>query len=220
MHAVYSDAKPQASRSHVHAFDTLALYRNSFPPTPHPTLEDSVLLQQAFLSYSWKVSRNTCPCRGARLSLFREDRSTRSSTLLQRFFSSREKQTDGRERERERGIRTRERKRCSSVAVVRCLRRTTTVSVAAQLMDSRRSSPSCWHSLSLSLSHCAPFACPLGNGNHLHIWRSNVRAFREGRPNSIIEFWYALWTGDRPCRFEKNKEKRTRRGGNAKVSDC
>lgn len=60
------------------------------------------------------------------------------------------------------------------------------------------------------------------HGNHLHICRSNVCAFREGRPNSIIELWYAVsgqgggWTDEnRSCSREKrNKKKPGRCPGN------
>ena len=55
------------------------------------------------------------------------------------------------------------------------------------------------------------------HGNHLHICRSNVCAFREGRPNSIIELWYAVsgqggdgWT--KTDRVRERKEIRRSRG--------
>lgn len=55
------------------------------------------------------------------------------------------------------------------------------------------------------------------HGNHLHICRSNVCAFREGRPNSIIELWYAVsgQGGDgrtKTDRVRERKEIRRSRG--------
>lgn len=101
---------------------------------------------------------------------------------LSQRFSSKSKQ-------QERGTRE------AFSSVVRCLRRTTADLAAPRIPDGRH----------------PPAGIPLyaPHGNHLHICRSNVCAFREGRANSIIELWYAVsgqgdgWTNNRWCSREK-----------------
>lgn len=92
----------------------------------------------------------------------------------------------------------------ASVPILRCLRRTTTdLHPSTAVHDHRFSSVVTLSVASLSMH---PLGGPCERQSFAYLPVERIRAFRKGRPNSIIELWYVDRTegADRSRRNKKN----------------